>query len=237
MTPATDPLLLRPVVLFHGLDDGALAEVLAAGRTRRLEAGQRIFSQGDAAATCHVLLHGEVKIVQTAPDGQQVIVHFLGPPEMYGTIATLIGATMPADALAVTEAVEVVWTRQDMDGLMDRHPRIARNALGVLGQRLMQAQRRIREMATERVDRRIARALLRMARSAGRETAEGTDIPFPLSRQDLAELTGTTLHTVSRTLSAWETAGIVRSTRRHVVVSDAAALRAVADGGAGARRG
>ncbi|MGC2856058.1 Crp/Fnr family transcriptional regulator [Novispirillum sp. DQ9] len=229
MPLTTDPATLRPVILFQGLDDAALAAVLAAGRPRRLEAGQRIFGQGEPAATCHVLIHGEVKIVQTAPEGQQVIVHFLGPPEMYGTVATLMGAPMPADAFAVTEAVEVVWTRQAMDGLMDAHPRIARNALKLLGQRLMQAQRRIREMSTERVDRRIARALLRMAQATGRKTEEGVDIPFPLSRQDLAELTGTTLHTVSRTLSAWEADGIVLSTRRHVVVRDAAALKAVAE--------
>lgn len=229
MPVVADPSIIRPVALFKGLSDDALAEVFQAGRIRRLAAGERIFSQGMPAETCHTLVHGEVKIVQTAPDGQQVIVHFLGPQEMYGTVAVLMGGRFPADAVAVVDSIEMVWSRQAMESLMERHAGLARNALRIVGKRFLQAQQRVREMATEKVERRIAHALLRLARESGRPVAAGVEIGFPLSRQDLAEMTGTTLHTVSRTLSGWEAAGMVESRRRNIVVTDLDRLAQVAD--------
>jgi CRP-like cAMP-binding protein len=114
-----------------------------------------------------------------------------------------------------------------MRELMGKHPQIALNAVAVLGFRYQETQARLREVSTETVERRIAHALLRLARQAGRRTAEGTEICFPLSRQDIAELAGTTLHTVSRTLSAWEKDGIVSSAHRHVVICLPDALAAV----------
>jgi CRP-like cAMP-binding protein len=110
---------------------------------------------------------------------------------------------------------------------MGRRPQIAMNAVAVLGTRYQETQIRLRELSTETVERRIAHALLRLARQAGRRTAQGTEICFPLSRQDIAELSGTTLHTVSRTLSAWEKDGIVSSAHRHVVVCLPTALEGI----------
>lgn len=228
-----DPSVLQGVQLFEGLPIEALKTVLDHGRLRRLAANEVIFRQGAPAETCHLLVQGEVKIVQGTPGGQQVIVRFLGPREMYGTVAALMGAPMPADAVAVMDGVEVMWTLPVMDELMEAYPRIARNAVGLLGKRLLQAHRRIRELTIESVDRRIALTLARIARDTGKPMGEGLDIPFPLSRQDVAELTGTTLHTVSRLLSAWEKEGIVRSTRKHLVIADIDRLEALAKGSGG----
>ena len=88
-----------------------------------------------------------------------------------------------------------------------------------LGARLGEFQSRVTELATQAVEQRVAAALLRMVNQSGRKTAEGIEIAFPVTRADIAEMTGTTLHTVSRLLSAWEREGIVRSTRRHVTVT------------------
>jgi CRP/FNR family transcriptional regulator, nitrogen oxide reductase regulator len=84
-------------------------------------------------------------------------------------------------------------------------------------------------MATERVERRIAHAVLRLARQAGRRVEEGVQIEFPLSRQDIAEMTGTTLHTVSRTMSAWEQAGLIDGGRQRIVIKDPHALVRIAE--------
>jgi CRP-like cAMP-binding protein len=102
--------------------------------------------------------------------------------------------------------------------LMRRFPDVAINAARVLADRFHELQRQHRELMTERVERRIARALLRLIQGAGRRGDAGVEIDFPLSRQDLAQMTGTTLFTVSRTLSAWEQAGIITAGRRRVVV-------------------
>jgi CRP-like cAMP-binding protein len=103
------------------------------------------------------------------------------------------------------------------------------NAVTVLGARYREMQVRLRELSTEKVERRVAHTLLRLAERAGRRSALGVEIAFPLTRQDLAEMSGTTLHTVSRTLSAWEEQGIVDSGRRRVILRNPRALMAIAD--------
>jgi CRP-like cAMP-binding protein len=99
----------------------------------------------------------------------------------------------------------------------------------MVGGRLQEAQTRMAEMSTEQVERRIAHALLRLANQAGRKVEGGVKIDFPISRQDIAEMTGTTLHTVSRTLSLWEQQGMVESARQSVVLTDPHRLFALAE--------
>jgi CRP-like cAMP-binding protein len=99
-----------------------------------------------------------------------------------------------------------------------------------IGQRLEEAHTRIREMSTEEVERRVAHAVLRLSRQAGRKEEDGIRIDFPISRQDIAEMTGTTLHTVSRILSAWEARGLVEGGRQKLLVRDMNGLSALADG-------
>jgi CRP-like cAMP-binding protein len=112
----------------------------------------------------------------------------------------------------------LAWPHAALLRLAEEHPRLALLTTGVIAARMHEVQERFRELATQRVAQRLARALLRLVRQAGRRTAEGVVIDLPLSRQDLAEMTGTTLFTVSRTLSAWEAAGVVAVGRERVVV-------------------
>ena len=113
--------------------------------------------------------------------------------------------------------------------LMRRFPDVAINAARMIADRFHELQRQHRELMTERVERRIARAILRLVQAAGRRVDAGVEIDFPLSRQDLAQITGTTLFTVSRTLSAWEEDGIVAAGRRRVVVKQPHRLVQIAD--------
>ncbi|PWC35897.1 Crp/Fnr family transcriptional regulator [Azospirillum sp. TSO35-2] len=229
MPPSPDPAVLRGMPLFAGLDADALAEVVRHARPRRVPKGTPIFSQGETAAAGHALIDGRVKIVQTGPDGQQVVMRFIGPGEMFGTLAIFTDGLYPADAVAVSDSLALSWPTAAMTVLMERHPAIAMNALTIVGDRLREVQNRLREVSTERVERRIAHALIRLVRQAGRRVEAGVEIDFPLSRQDVAEMTGTTLHTVSRTLSAWESQGIVESGRQQVVIRKPHALVAIAE--------
>lgn len=225
-----DPSILKGAEMFQNVPDEHLEAVLRAGRIRRLPAGERAFVQGDPGLTCHILLHGRIKIIQTRPDGGQHLIRFIGPGEMYGTIAALMGQAFPADALAITDSVEVCWTVQAMRELMARHPEIALKATAGAGARLMEVNARLSEIAVKRAELRIARTLVRLARQAGRRTPEGVEIDFPITRQELGGLAGATLHTVSRVLSAWERAGLIESARRKVIVKKPHALVALAEG-------
>jgi len=123
------------------------------------------------------------------------------------------------------------WDADVIRQAMLASSRLAVNALDLIGARLREAQDRLRELATERVERRIARALLRLAASAtdGGEASAAVTFDFPLSRQDLAEISGTTLYTVSRVLTGWEQAEIVRAGRQSLTLRNPAALAAMVE--------
>lgn len=228
MSPALDPQTLRTFDMFGALDESALDAVIAAGMVRRLVAGTTIFAQGDPGLTCHSLIEGRVKIVQTQINGGQSVLRFIGPGEMYGTVAAMMNKPFPADAVAVVDSLEIVWPVGAMRQLIRSHPEIGISSTASAGERLFELHGRIGDLAGERVEQRIARALVRLAERAGRQTDAGLEIDFPVTRQDLAEMTGATLHTVSRTLAAWDQRGITGGARRRIIVRNLGALTALA---------
>lgn len=218
MTFHPDPSMLADADMFDVLDEAGRRCVLDAGVIRRIEQGRTVFAQGDPGTTCHTLLEGRVKILQTRPDGGQSVIRFIGPGEMYGTVAALMDKPFPAEAVAVLDSVEICWPVAVMRQLMTRFPEVAVRSTASAGSRLFELQNRVGELTGERVEQRIARALSRLVRQAGRRTEQGIEIDFPITRQELAEMSGSTLHTVSRTLSAWDDEGITASSRKRIVV-------------------
>lgn len=229
MAFAPDPSVLRGTELFADLDDTALQKALARGQVRRLVQGAHAFAQGDTCDTCHLLLHGRVKLVQVRADGSPSFFRYIGPGQTFGTVVALTGSTFPWEATAVVDSVQVVWTTQAMRELMSLYPAIALRCIAAAGSWVVELQSRVGELCGERVEQRIARALARIARCAGRRTPAGVEIDFPLTRQELADMTGSTLHTVSRTLAAWDARGVTESTRRHIIVRQPHALMALAE--------
>ena len=216
--------------MFGALGDAARRAVAEAGAVRKIPAGATVFGQGDPGLTCHSLLEGRVKIVQTQLNGSQSVLRFIGPGEMYGTVAAMMDKPFPADAIAVVDSVEIVWSVAAMRRLMRAWPEIGINSTASAGEQLFELHRRVGDLTSERVEQRIARALIRLGEQAGRATETGLEIDFPVTRQDLAEMAGATLHTVSRTLAAWDQRGVTASARRRIVIRDADALAALSAG-------
>jgi CRP-like cAMP-binding protein len=219
---------LASVDLFVGLSAPALQEVAASAQVRRLGRETRIFAQGDPARRAHALLEGSVGIFQSGSDGAQVIVRFIGPGETFGTIALFTDQRYPAEARTLTDALAVSWTEEQLRRLMECHAGIGMNVIRIIGKRLQEVQERVRELSTQRVEQRVAHAVLRLARQAGHHTVDGTAIEFPLRRKDLAEISGTTLHTVSRILAAWKKAGLLASDNRRLTVRQPAEILRIA---------
>ncbi len=209
---------LASLQLFQGLDDAQLVQALAASYERRYQKDEFIFQQEDPAQVAYVLKQGQVRLLQVTPEGQQVIMHYVALWQEFGLVAVLSNATYPVTAQAVSDCTVLSWEHSRLLELMTRYPQVAINAIRVLAMYIEQFQDKLREMATERVERRIAHTLLRLAKQAGKKTSEGVLIDLPLSRQDLAEMTGTTLFTVSRVLSQWDEQGLVQSGRERVVI-------------------
>jgi len=226
---ASRPQSLQQVSLFHNLGSDDLTKILERARTRRVEREAFFFQQGDTATALYVLTHGQVRLVQLSPDGNQILLRFIPPQELFGGIAVLGDTVYPASAQAVQDSIALGWDSATFMQLLETFPRLAINALRHLAQRIQELQQRNLELTTERVERRIAHALLRLVQASGRKVEGGVLIDLPLSRQDLAEMTGTTLYTVSRTLSAWQQRGIVEIGRERVLVRLPHGLVAIAE--------
>lgn len=214
--------------LFLGLSASALDEVAARGRVQARPKGTTLFAQGARAERCHALLAGRVRIAQSGEEGGQLIVRFVGPGEMFGTVALFTDRRYPAEATTVINSIEISWTEEALLELLHRHPEIALNLVRIVGVRLREAQERLRELATQRVEQRIAHALLRLAGEDGSAAEQTGTIDYPLKRQDIAEMCGATLHTASRLLRAWERAGYISSDRRHIRILDIRSIRRIA---------
>jgi CRP-like cAMP-binding protein len=219
----------KPVALFADLQPEVLAEVRDAARPRHVDAAGTFFVEGDPAASFFVLVNGSVKMTQVTPEGHQVVLRLLASGDAFGGVAAFGGATYPVTAEAVTDSSALEWPGDVMARLMERHPKLALNALRFVAGRLHELQVQYRQLATEKVERRVARALLRLVQQAGRRIDSGVLIDLPLSREDIAQMTGTTLFTVSRIISRFEAEGILEAGRQRMVIRNPHGLLKVAD--------
>jgi CRP-like cAMP-binding protein len=225
-----DRSLISGLPLFQGISGSDLDAILQHARSSRAAKDTTIFEQDAAAHSFYLLLDGHIRVAITTPAGEQVIARYIGPGEIFG-IATVLGrTTYPATAVAAVDCVFLAWPNSQWQTLAARVPAFAANTYQTVGNRLQETQARVVEMSTEQVEQRIARALLKLANQTGRKTENGIAIDFPISRQDIAGMTGTTLYTVSRILSAWESRGLVSSERQKVTLTEPHKLFLLAEG-------
>ncbi len=225
--------MLAAVPVFGGLEEAALDAALAIAAPRFVAKNGTMFEQGDRAETFYVLVDGRLKVSQTTPAGQQVVIRYIGPGEFFGCVAVSGQTEYPGTATAVADSVAIGWDAAASRVLMERFPKFAMNALSTMGSRVQEAHSRLRELATEQVEQRVARAVLRLAQQAARKVDEGVRIEFPLSREDIAQMIGTTLHTVSRILSRWEEEGLVSGGRQQLTIRKPHALVTIAERASG----
>jgi CRP-like cAMP-binding protein len=215
-----DSSLVAHLPLFAGFSAADLESILSEARSVRFAKNAPIFSQGEEAHSFFVLLHGHVRASKTTPAGEQIVVRYVATGETFGVAKAIGLQRYPATAMAVDDSVVLAWPSVTWPRLVERFPALAANTLQTVGARLQETHTRVVEMSTEQVEKRIAHALLRLVNQSGRKVDHGIEIDFPISRQDIAQMTGTTLHTVSRTLSAWETKGLVESSRQKIIVRE-----------------
>ncbi len=220
---------LGGLALFAGLPPDVLQEVAAAFRAKRAKRGSFIFLEGQPAQHLHLVAEGRVKVMRETDDGREVILTLVAPGGIFGAAGGWGQRTYPASAVALEDSVILQLASTVYRDLMERHQSFAMGVTQEIGSRLREAHTRIGELQTERVERRIARTLLRLANKTGVKTDRGIEIGVPLSRQNLADLAGTTLSTASRTLSAWDAEGIVASGRERVTIVKPHALVTIAE--------
>ncbi len=213
--------------VFDGLTAAERGQWIEAARPREVRRNELVAHQGDQVREFALVESGLLKLVQLTPGGHELIVRFVGPGDPFGVVALLDTARYPMTAVAVERTRLLIWTDGVLRPLLDRFPRVRLNVTRELAAYMTDALTRVRELTTERVSQRLAHTLLRLMRQVGTPHGDGVLIAHPLTRQELADLTGTTLYTVSRTLSRWQSRGILQSTRRHLLVRAPGRLEAL----------
>ncbi|XSG82030.1 MAG: Crp/Fnr family transcriptional regulator [Methyloligella sp. ZOD6] len=227
--PGLNRNILQALPVFGTMDEAELDDAIARATSFHIPKGSSVFKQGQPATAFYVLLHGRLKVVQVTPDGKQVVIRFVSPGDIYGIAKALKRPDYPATATALLDSVTLAWDMSIWDSFMARHPSFALNVMQMMGQRIQEAHVRLTEMSTEDVEHRVAHALLRLIKQSGREVDEGILVDFPITRQEIAEASGTTLHSVSRLLRAWEDSGLVVAGRKKVIVCDIEGLALIAE--------
>lgn len=211
--------MLTQVGPFARLAPGQIREILNLAHAKRFDAGAHVFDEGVVADRFFLLLDGYIRVIRITPQGEQIIALHIPAGQLFGIAPALGHSHYPATAVAAADCVVLCWPAGLWHDFVHKYEGFGPESSKTVGHRVSEMNNRIVEMATLQVEQRIANAVLRLIQQSGRKTEEGIEIAFPITRQDLSEMTGTTLHTVSRLLSAWEKAGFVKSERRKIVVT------------------
>jgi CRP-like cAMP-binding protein len=206
---------LRQAAIFRQASDDDLRAIISMSTVRQAEEGEYFFLQGDVADHAFLLSGGQVKLLQSNPLGQVVNLRTLYPWQLFGALGAVRDtAEYPASARALEDSSALAMPSKQLRTLLERRPGLSMDLMQLMTSYILEMQSRYRELATERVEQRICRAMLRLAAQSGQRVEDG--IELTLSREDLAEMTGTTLHTVSRVLAEWHRRGLVDAGRERV---------------------
>jgi CRP-like cAMP-binding protein len=227
MMPTVDESL-RASLLFRRLSAEDRAHLAAVVRVREYAKGEPIFSEGDPPDVFFDITAGRVKIFKTTPAGKDVILEMFGAGDPLGAVAVYTGRPFPATAVALEPTTCLLLPRRDFFEVLEQHPSIVRGLLLGLTVRLVALTNRLAELTGGRVEGRFARFFLKLAGNSGRTERGGVFVPLPLSRQELADLTGTTIETAIRIMSRWGRQQIVLTEKDGFLLIDRRALELLA---------
>ncbi len=227
--PSADTLSLIP--LFRRVNTQDREDLAGVSGLRHYERGDHVFVDGDPADFFYIVVTGRVKIYKRAPSGHDRILEIFGAGELLGAVAAYESRPYPASAEAMTPATCLLIPSPAFFALLDARPSLVRGLLGSLSIRLMELTSRLSEMSGGRVESRLARLFLKLGDQIGRLDRGGLFVPMALSRQELADLTGTTIETCIRTMSRWSKDHVLLTETDGFVIVDRPALQALAEQG------
>ncbi len=214
--------ILRSSLMFSGLNEAELAELAGLAIEHSFAPGQFILWEGDDPHLFYLVCEGRVKILKQSSSGKEFIVAFFAPGEMFGEVAVFEGKPYPASAQAVAKTMVLGIAREQFLSFLADRPAVALKIITVLGARLRDAHNRLRDLASERAEQRLAKILLMLSSKLG------SSLPF--TRQEIADMAGTTTETAIRIMSRLQGDSIVRSSRGKIIILDETKLQLLSEG-------
>ncbi len=214
--------------IFAALDPIDRSRIAELTNLQRFEAGEIIFHEGDPPAWLCIVVEGLVKLVKHSDDGRDIILHLAMPHDMIGGVSAFGRRPHPFTAFAMLDTLVLRFAGEDFSGIMDSQPTVARRTLDDLIEQLTEAHEMMKSLAVERVERRVALQLIRLAARTGRTVPGGVEIDLSLTRRDLADMAGTSVESAIRVLSRWRVEGVVETPGGRIIVRSLARLAEIA---------
>jgi CRP/FNR family transcriptional regulator len=221
---------LKASPVFAGVPPRDVEAIAGMAREDSYRARDYIFMEGDPAAWFCVVKSGRVKILRQSRAGKDVVLELLGPGEPFGGVAVMERRPYPASAQATEASVILKVPSEPIISLATRYPSIIKEMALMIGRRLRDAHDSVKSLASDPVEARLAATLVRLAEREGTKGARGVTLPFQLTRQSLADMTGTTVETTIRIVSRWIKEGMVAEESNRLVLRDLDGLRELAEG-------
>jgi CRP-like cAMP-binding protein len=213
--------------LFQGLPPAQCDSILASASHSRFDAKQRLFREGELGRFVGIIASGKVKVTLLSVCGEEVILNVKVPGDMIDGLTVPPGSTHHVTVQSLEPCSVLLWDFVVFQSYLEHIPMLQRNMTRILAERLRSLEERFLELATEQVAPRLARTLVRLVQQTPQPTLGSLHIG--LSREELAQMIGTTLFTVSRLLSDWEARGVVLAKRKAILVQDIKSLRTIAE--------
>ncbi|MEJ2181920.1 MAG: Crp/Fnr family transcriptional regulator [Nitrospirota bacterium] len=220
-------LKLDKISIFEDLSEEDLKEIERFLVPESFGRRNLIFAEGDPSEWFYFVVKGKVKITKLSQDGKEIILEVIGPDEFFGGIAVVRGFPYPANAVAMEDTEAAKISRRDLLKVLERFPELAMKIVQSLGERMKESHEMTKTIALEKVGARIAALLLKLASKSGRESPEGIEIGLRLTKQDIAEMVGTTVETSIRTMSQFKKQGLIEEKEGRIVIKDRAGLEAL----------
>jgi len=196
-------------------------------RMRGYDKGDTIFHEGEPADRICFVHIGQVKIVKAA-GGRDVIIELLGPGEPVGAVAVFERRPFPASAIALEPSGILSIPEREFFALLEKRPEMMRRLLAGLTYRLMMVNKRIADLMGS-AELRAARLFLTLADRVVIPRGTGTFIPLPLSRQEIADLIGTTLETAIRLMSRWQKDSLLETEKSGFLIPSVSTLKSMTE--------
>jgi CRP/FNR family transcriptional regulator, nitrogen oxide reductase regulator len=220
--------LLRTTPIFSRLSASDRHTIAGVSRVQQFEKGTSIFQQGEPSDAFYAIVTGRVKIFKMTPAGKDLILEIFGPGDPLGAVAVYMERPFPASATALEDTTCVIIPRTEFFRLLESQPSLVRGLLLGMTTRLVELTNRLAELTGGLIEPRFARLFLKLATEMGRPERGGVFVPLALSRQELADMTGTTIETCIRIMSRWNKDGIVRTDKDGFVLVNRPALEQLA---------